>query len=728
VTVVTSVSGSTSYERPFGANAPWNIPVDRLQVDPNSANLSRLLWNNAPDRPGNFNMSFVDYTYPVYDARDATGWYTVRTTWNTKINGTQIPWNPAWKGAPGSDGQVIIIDPATGREWDLWQVSFDGSTVRATNGSLVPGNYATYEGGNSSSRGVGIQYLAMLVRPEEIAQGRIEHALSMPIRNPDGTRYVAPATKLEHATGQTGIPEGTRFALNVSDADIARWLDSLPDNLPAETVRSARIIAEALRDYGWFITDTAGSAHFQFEANTTAASDWAKLGLTPNSAGSPDLPRDLLDGLLTQDKIYAIRPSDQYPGSAYSKKSSADATLGSADSHLALEGTANINGTGNAGNNDIRGNSGNNVLKGLAGNDWLAGGLGNDTLVGGTGNDTLDGGVGNDIFIFAKGDGKDVIRDFEPGAGTGDVLQLDGFGFTSFDQVKAAMQQNGAHVLLNLGGSDSITFEYLKVADFAANDFRFGSTTPPPPTNPPENPPENPGPAPTQPTLFTLPESGAPTKFINGTSRNDTLNGTSGNDTLGGGAGDDRMTGGRGDDTYYVSQTNDKVVEYSGQGIDTVETWAGKYTLAANVENLIAQGDWAHNLTGNGINNRITLSSGGDTVNAGAGNDIIIAGSGADRMTGGSGKDIFVLGAGTAPDVITDFVSRTDILDMRALTKGYTGTNPFADGVISVSQSNAGAVISFDKDGSAGAAAAAPVVTLSGVMASTLLHQDIAWS
>jgi hypothetical protein len=298
---------SADYVRPYGPTAPWNIPVNGLKRHAQSDYFGGLLWNDAPSaRPGNFNLSFDEYTYPVYDAREATGLYPVRTTSNSNINGGTIPWNPAWKPAPGSDAQAIVLDPATGREWNLWQTAFDGTTIHASNGSLVPGSYFTRTDGWRPSRGVGIQYLAMLVRPEEIAQGRIEHALSMPIRNTSGEFFVAPATKLEHPGRGPGIPEGMRFALDVTDAQIAAWLDSMPAGVSQQTRNSARIIAEALRNYGWFITDTSGGAHFQFEAMVSAGNEWTALGLGPGA-------QDLLDGLITRDRIYAIVPSDKYP-------------------------------------------------------------------------------------------------------------------------------------------------------------------------------------------------------------------------------------------------------------------------------------------------------------------------------------------------------------------------------------------------------------------------------
>ncbi len=56
---------------------------------------------------------------------------------------------------------------------------------------------------------------------------------------------------------------------------------------------------------------------------------------------------------------------------------------------LDLLGSANINATGNAGDNWLFGNSGNNVLSGLSGNDTLVSTTGGvDTLIGGNGDDT----------------------------------------------------------------------------------------------------------------------------------------------------------------------------------------------------------------------------------------------------------------------------------------------------------------------------------------------------
>ncbi|MBR4694744.1 MAG: hypothetical protein IKO94_01545 [Selenomonadaceae bacterium] len=62
-----------------------------------------------------------------------------------------------------------------------------------------------------------------------------------------------------------------------------------------------------------------------------------------------------------------------------------------------------------SGKSKLYGYDGKDTLLGGANNDLLDGGAGNDSLAGGNGNDTLTGGAGKDIFLYAKGDGKDVI-------------------------------------------------------------------------------------------------------------------------------------------------------------------------------------------------------------------------------------------------------------------------------------------------------------------------------
>lgn len=90
---------------------------------------------------------------------------------------------------------------------------------------------------------------------------------------------------------------------------------------------------------------------------------------------------------------------------------STDYTLGAGEDNLQLIGSADVNGTGNAGTNFLTGNDGANLLIGGAGVDVLQGGAGDDILIGNTDGvsadaetDFLNGEDGNDIIYLSGRD------------------------------------------------------------------------------------------------------------------------------------------------------------------------------------------------------------------------------------------------------------------------------------------------------------------------------------
>jgi VCBS repeat-containing protein len=102
-----------------------------------------------------------------------------------------------------------------------------------------------------------------------------------------------------------------------------------------------------------------------------------------------------------------------------------------------------------------------------------------ETLNGGQGDDILMGGGGTDVFVFHPGDGKDIIRDFAPGAtgGSHDILQLLGFGtgLDSFGDVLAHAVQVGGNVVITTPVGDTITLEGVKVNELTASDVAFNA-------------------------------------------------------------------------------------------------------------------------------------------------------------------------------------------------------------------------------------------------------------
>lgn len=129
-------------------------------------------------------------------------------------------------------------------------------------------------------------------------------------------------------------------------------------------------------------------------------------------------------------------------------------------------GTADIDLTGNDGNNWLNGNAGSNVLTGLAGNDRLQGKAGADTLDGGTGNDNLFGGADIDTFVFADGDGTDVIWDFEDG----EIIDLAGTSAGDFDALEIVDVTLGAIIDY---GTGVIVVAGVAADELNASHFEF---------------------------------------------------------------------------------------------------------------------------------------------------------------------------------------------------------------------------------------------------------------
>ncbi|MDO8982160.1 cellulase family glycosylhydrolase [Cypionkella sp.] len=133
----------------------------------------------------------------------------------------------------------------------------------------------------------------------------------------------------------------------------------------------------------------------------------------------------------------------------------------------------------------------------------------------------------------------------------------------------------------------------------------------------------------------------------------DALFGGRGNDWLDGGTGRDQLYGGVGNDTYIVDQAADSVRELVGEGVDTVLSLAGVYSLnrpgleaQTQVENLsfIGTGDFIG--TGNALANRLIGGTGIDRLFGLAGQDSLFTGAGDDTLDGGAGSDQLVGGMG----------------------------------------------------------------------------------
>jgi len=397
-------------------------------------------------------------------------------------------------------------------------------------------------------------------------------------------------------------------------------------------------------------------------------------GLEGNDTLIGGAGNDTLDGGLGVDSMSGGAGNDTYIvdniGDAVTEnadvgvdtvESSVTYTLTDNVENLTLTGTDNLDGTGNALDNNITGTSGNNTLDGGTGVDTLAGGAGSDIYIVDNSADVVVENAGEGIdSVFASADYvlSDNIENLTlTGAAdinaTGNALDniITGNGA---DNILSGMAGNdtldggaGADTLIGGVGNDTYTVD--DTADVVVENFNegtdsvFASAT------------------------YTLSDNIenltlTGTADIDGTGNalNNAITGNGGANMLDGGAGADTMAGGAGNDTYIVDNAGDRTVETFNAGIDTVLS-SVSYTLASNVENLTLTGIGNIDATGNELNNillgntgnnRLYGLAGNDTLIGNTGNDLLDGGTGSDSMAGNAGDDIYVVD--NAGDVVTE--------------------------------------------------------------------------
>ena len=251
---------------PYSRNSIWNTPIGPFVVyDPYS---DEMVANLIHANDGEI-ITPSTYNYPVYFADANTPRWnipctiykcTIASSDNEVIRTEMLQNVPIPNGAqpaPDTDGRMIIIDKDTHTEYDLWRATRVPTGWEAGNGSI----YNTLWDATPvmhSSRGSGIPSYAGLVRPWEILQGRIDHALAFGYTEPAAEKCVFPASKTDGDSSLPyAIPEGARLQLDptLTEADFDRM----------GLNRTGKIIARVLQEYGMVSVDHSGSFKIYIE-------------------------------------------------------------------------------------------------------------------------------------------------------------------------------------------------------------------------------------------------------------------------------------------------------------------------------------------------------------------------------------------------------------------------------------------------------------------------------
>ena len=161
--------------------------------------------------------------------------------------------------APGSDGWMVVHQPATDTMWEFFRFRVANGKPMAAYGGRIehvsqnPGYYTSTPGSGFGAAATGIPLLAGLQRIGELRAGSIDHVVSFAMRDPQrGYRWPAQRGDGRNAL-VTAAPEGTCFRL--------------PANLDLESLGLTPYgltLARAVQRYGMVMSDatTVGAAFF----------------------------------------------------------------------------------------------------------------------------------------------------------------------------------------------------------------------------------------------------------------------------------------------------------------------------------------------------------------------------------------------------------------------------------------------------------------------------------
>jgi hypothetical protein len=275
---------SGDFPRLYADDSFVNTPVgDSPKLDPGSA---AMIAKAVVPYVGNANMTNGnDWGIPISYGDPQSKQYVVgcyRYWCDLPVPPFPIP--SSARPSTASDGHLVTID-AAGRELDMWTAHRTGdggwtAGVRTVTSSSGSGLECGPEERCGRANAAGFALGAGIVRPEEIAQGQIDHALVITTPYTRSGYVACPALGTDGKFDDPdALPEGAHLQLDPS-VDVGAL--AIPD--------WQKVIARALKRYGAYVVDTGGSLSIRAESNLGRGYDaWAKAGVPnfPNLSGLP---------------------------------------------------------------------------------------------------------------------------------------------------------------------------------------------------------------------------------------------------------------------------------------------------------------------------------------------------------------------------------------------------------------------------------------------------------
>jgi len=253
----------------FPPDNAWNEDISRRPLLSNSAAMVTQVVNDLstnrrtlrPFQEMNFvivpnNQPLIPINFYVYPTESDPSPYPIPwnmpvESWPSQTGGQTLDeWQRDSLGW-GGDRHSIILQPGTGKLWEMWQaqllVNTNGSNWQAANGALFNiTNNALRPAGWTSADAGGLSMFAGLVRFDECERGMVEHAIRLIVARTRRT-YIYPATHYASTSTNPNHPAmGQRFRLKSSFV------------IPDTWTKQEKAVLRALKNYGAIVADNGG--------------------------------------------------------------------------------------------------------------------------------------------------------------------------------------------------------------------------------------------------------------------------------------------------------------------------------------------------------------------------------------------------------------------------------------------------------------------------------------
>jgi hypothetical protein len=232
----------------------WNVPIDTLPVDANSAAYINTIGYNTSLHPdfgsGTWEGFPIGIPFVTVPGTQPKSTVTFQYDDESDPGPYPIPPNPPIEGDPDGDGDrhILIVDRDACVLYELYAAHLESDGWYAGSGAIFDLNsYDLRPDGWTSADAAGLPILPGLVRYDEVASGEIHHAIRFTAAQTNGDYYVWPARhKASSLSGSQYPPMGQRFRLR-ADFDISGFSPEV------------QVILQAMKTYGIILADNGSN-------------------------------------------------------------------------------------------------------------------------------------------------------------------------------------------------------------------------------------------------------------------------------------------------------------------------------------------------------------------------------------------------------------------------------------------------------------------------------------